>query len=190
MALPDTAPANPIVSAHVTDPPPGAGAVLVLVDEKVRALVVPVTGRVPVNEMFAGRAKQIKAGLTAVSATVPVVSAVPLMLVPDVGCRRVILNVPFKVRVERQVVVEVVVVTIICPVNVPEYVVVVGEGFVLESQAAMSAATAAIAHTETTRMTASIMDRVLHSYEHRHDENAPVLRVDLVERRAGARTIL
>jgi hypothetical protein len=155
IALPASAPPNPIVSVHVTDPP-GAGDVLTLLDRKVRFVVVPDTVRVPDREMVPASAAQIPAGLTAVSVSVPVVSAVPVTFaVDDDGWRSVIFNVPFNVRVDRHVCVDVVVVTIIWPVKVPEYAVLVVEGVVesFSQAAAVSARIAASARTEARRTT-------------------------------------
>ena len=153
-ALPASAPVNTIVSVHVTDPPPTpVDEVRVLADVKVRLLVDPVTERLPFRETASGNAEQAPpAGLTAISASVPVVDAVPVTVVPDVGNRSVNVSEPFSVRVERQTIAPVLVVTIICPLKVPLKVLVGVDGLVEESHATPKAATSAIAHADANRI--------------------------------------
>src|SRR5688572_21368022 len=114
MAVPTSAPVNPIVSAQVTDPAPlGVVLVAVLVEENARFVIVPVIGRVALSGVVAASVPQLTGGMTDTSASVPVVTAVPLTVVLEDGCVSVIRSVPVSVRVEMHTAAPVVVVTII-----------------------------------------------------------------------------
>lgn len=114
MAVPTNVPVNTSVSVHVTDPVPfGVGLVAELDDEKARFVAVPVIGRVTFSGVLPCSAPQLAGGITEVSASVPVITPVPVRFDLEDGCVSVILTVPFNVRVEMQTLAPVVVVTII-----------------------------------------------------------------------------
>ena len=80
---------------------------------------MPDIGRVMFSGVLPCSAPQLAGGITEVSASVPVITPVPLRFELEDGCVSVTLTVPFNVRVEMQTLAPVVVVTIIWPVNVP-----------------------------------------------------------------------